>query len=83
MKIREVRIWEKDRVTRYGNEVRNVPREFKWSKTLSIKVDATDFGWLRVFLSETNGAITTISIPQAQIESIEVCEVPDAVEPSE
>ena len=83
MKIRKVRIWEKDRVRRYGTEVRNVPREFNWSKTQSIKVEATDFGWLRVFVSEADGTMTTISIPREQIESVEICEVPDDVEPSE
>ena len=81
MKIRKVRIWEKGREKRHGTEVRNVPREFNWSKTQSIKVE--DFGWLRLFISKANGERTVVSIPREQIESVEIYEVPDDVEPSD
>lgn len=84
MKIRKVRIWEKSREKQSRDRTfkKKFPREFTWSKFLSIKIEAINSGWFCVLLSETNGSKTTISIPQDQIESVEIYEVPDDVEPS-
>ena len=81
MKIKQVRIWEKSYKTHEIRGGKRIPREFNWSKTQSIKVE--DFGWLRLFISKANGERTVVSIPREQIESVEIYEVPDDVEPSD
>ena len=87
MKISEVKVWEKFKTTvvtiEDGIEHKTVvPRTFKWSQSQTIEVEALE-EWLRIIISHTDGHKDIISIPTAEVLSVELTEMPDDVQPSE
>lgn len=74
MKIAEVRIFEHNQ---------RVPRIFKCDKKRRrIEVLSEPDGWVRIFLYEEDRK-GIVSIPMERIDSLEISEVPDDVEPTE
>ena len=78
MKISEVLVWEKLKL----GQRKFTPRTFKWSQSQTIEVEALE-EWLRIIISHTDGHKDIISIPTAEILSVEITEMPDDVQPSE